>query len=90
MNNFVLPKLEYFESYHFISTILVWNLNWYDKMFSGWICSLYLTENCNYCVELGKNCKFSLVGIDGKDLYDGNNTLTLGTNIITNSNFTAF
>jgi len=34
-------------------------------------------ENCNYAVELGKNCKFSLVGIDGKDLYDGNETLTL-------------
>ena len=35
-------------------------------------------ENCNYAVELGKKCKFSLVGIDGKDLYDGNMTLTLG------------
>ncbi|KAK2190670.1 hypothetical protein NP493_70g00021 [Ridgeia piscesae] len=34
-------------------------------------------ENCNYAVELGKKCKFSLVGIDGKDLYDGNMTLTL-------------
>ena len=38
----------------------------------------YLSENCNYVVELGKDCKFSLVGIDGKDLYDGNPTLTLG------------
>jgi len=34
-------------------------------------------ENCNYVVELGKGCRFSLVGIDGKDLYDGNQTLTL-------------
>jgi len=34
-------------------------------------------ENCNYAVELGRQCKFSLVGIDGKDLYDGNPTLTL-------------
>jgi plastin-3 len=33
--------------------------------------------NCNYAVELGKQCKFSLVGIDGKDIYDGNQTLTL-------------
>jgi len=33
--------------------------------------------NCNYAVELGKVCKFSLVGIDGKDIYDGNPTLTL-------------
>ena len=36
-------------------------------------------ENCNYAVELGKQCKFSLVGIAGKDIYDGNETLTLGT-----------
>jgi len=36
------------------------------------------SENCNYAVELGKSCKFSLVGIDGKDLYDCNETLTLG------------
>jgi len=34
-------------------------------------------ENCNYAVELGKQSRFSLVGIDGKDLYDGNQTLTL-------------
>jgi len=34
-------------------------------------------ENCNYAVELGRASKFSLVGIDGKDLYDGNQTLTL-------------
>jgi len=34
-------------------------------------------ENCNYAVELGRVCKFSLVGIDGKDIHDGNETLTL-------------
>jgi len=34
--------------------------------------------NCNYAVELGKKSRFSLVGIDGKDIYDGNPTLTLG------------
>lgn len=34
-------------------------------------------ENCNYAVLLGKQCNFSLVGISGKDLYDGNKTLTL-------------
>jgi len=39
-----------------------------------WVCS----ENCNYAVELGKQCKFSLVGVAGKDIYDGNETLTLG------------
>ena len=35
-------------------------------------------ENCNYAVELGKQVKFSLVGIAGNDIYDGNETLTLG------------
>lgn len=37
-------------------------------------------ENCNYAVELGKQLKFSLVGIAGHDLSDGNATLTLGKN----------
>ncbi|RKP02291.1 hypothetical protein CXG81DRAFT_10976 [Caulochytrium protostelioides] len=35
-------------------------------------------ENCNYVVLLGKQIKFSLVGIGGTDLVDGNKTLTLG------------
>lgn len=35
-------------------------------------------QNCNYAVELGKQLRFSLVGIQGKDIYDGNPTLTLG------------
>ncbi|ORZ38254.1 Fimbrin, actin-bundling protein [Catenaria anguillulae PL171] len=37
-------------------------------------------ENCNYVVVLGKSpaLKFSLVGIQGLDLVDGNRTLTLG------------
>ncbi|XP_049845452.1 plastin-3-like [Schistocerca gregaria] len=34
-------------------------------------------ENCNYAVELGKQLKFSLVGIAGQDINDGNATLTL-------------
>ncbi|XP_066445720.1 plastin-1 [Eleutherodactylus coqui] len=35
-------------------------------------------ENCNYAVELGKNkARFSLVGICGNDLHEGNRTLTL-------------
>lgn len=35
-------------------------------------------ENCNYAIELGKNqAKFSLVGIAGQDLNEGNRTLTL-------------
>jgi len=35
-------------------------------------------ENDNYAVDLGKQMKFSLVGIGGVDLADGNETLTLG------------
>jgi len=37
-------------------------------------------ENCNYAVDLGKAdpFKFSLVGVGGSDLVDGNKTLTLG------------
>lgn len=34
-------------------------------------------ENCNYAVQLGKQLKFSLVGIAGQDLSEGNPTLTL-------------
>ncbi|KAF7651595.1 hypothetical protein LDENG_00108870 [Lucifuga dentata] len=35
-------------------------------------------ENCNYAVELGKSkAGFSLVGIGGQDLFEGNETLTL-------------
>jgi len=34
-------------------------------------------ENDNYALELGKQLQFSLVGIGGKDLFDGNKTLTL-------------
>ena len=34
-------------------------------------------ENCNYAVELSKDMKFSLVGIGGNDIYDGNEKLTL-------------
>jgi len=34
-------------------------------------------ENTNYAVLLGKQLKFSLVGICGSDLTDGNKTLTL-------------
>ncbi|EDV21962.1 Fimbrin [Trichoplax sp. H2] len=32
-------------------------------------------ENCNYAVEIGKNLKFSLVGIGGEDIFNGTKTL---------------
>lgn len=35
-------------------------------------------ENTNYAVELGKHNGFSLVGIQGADITDGQRTLTLG------------
>jgi len=34
-------------------------------------------ENCNYAVDLGRKQKFSLVGIAGADICEGNATLTL-------------
>ena len=34
-------------------------------------------ENSNYAVQLGKELKFSLVGIAGQDISEGNPTLTL-------------
>lgn len=39
-------------------------------------------ENCNYAVDLGKQLKFSLVGIAGQDLSEGNATLTLGECVV--------
>jgi len=35
-------------------------------------------ENCNYAVHLGKQLKFSLVGIAGSDIHAANKVLTLG------------
>lgn len=35
-------------------------------------------ENANYAVEIGKAVNFSLVGIEGGDIVDGNKLLTLG------------
>ncbi|CAK7271408.1 fimbrin [Sporothrix epigloea] len=35
-------------------------------------------ENTNYAIELGKHLGFSLVGIQGADITDGQKTLTLG------------
>lgn len=34
-------------------------------------------ENCNYAVELGRQLRFSLVGIGGEDIHNGTKTLTL-------------
>lgn len=37
-------------------------------------------ENCNYAVEVGRQMKFSLVGIGGNDINAGVKTLILGEN----------
>ena len=44
-------------------------------------------ENCNYAVELGKQLKFSLVGIGGEDIRNGTRTLVLGETFIAISAF---
>ena len=36
-------------------------------------------ENCKYAVQLGKDLGFSLVGVGGNDILDGNKKLILGT-----------
>jgi plastin-1 len=44
---------------------------------SGEMSRFKMVENTNYCVEVGKQNRFSLVGIQGADLTDGQRTLTL-------------
>jgi len=40
---------------------------------------LKMVENSNYAIDICKDLKFSLVGIAGSDIVDGNETLTLAT-----------
>ncbi|KAI5294781.1 Fimbrin, actin-bundling protein [Ascosphaera acerosa] len=44
----------------------------------GEIMRFKAVENTNYAIELGKQSRFSLVGIQGADITDGQRTLTLG------------
>jgi hypothetical protein len=39
--------------------------------------NMKMVENCNYCCELGAQLGFSLIGIQGKDIFDAIKTLTL-------------
>lgn len=48
------------------------------KPASGELSRFKALENTNYGVEIGKANNFSLVGIDGSDIVDGNKLLTLG------------
>jgi hypothetical protein len=53
--------------------IVNWNQVNKNKPLTTW----KALENDNYAVALGKQLKFSLVGIQGKDIMDGNKNLTL-------------
>ncbi|KAI4228069.1 MAG: hypothetical protein L6R36_001922 [Xanthoria steineri] len=44
----------------------------------GEIMRFKAVENTNYAIELGKQMRFSLVGVQGADITDGQRTLTLG------------
>jgi plastin-1 len=44
---------------------------------SGEMSRFKMVENTNYCVDVGKQNRFSLVGIQGADITDGQKTLTL-------------
>ncbi|KAG4029378.1 hypothetical protein MFRU_016g01310 [Monilinia fructicola] len=45
---------------------------------SGEMSRFKALENTNYAIELGKQNRFSLVGVQGADIHDGQKTLTLG------------
>jgi plastin-1 len=52
-------------------------VNWKQVNKEGNMHRIKQVENSNYAVELGKELKFSLVGIGGVDIANGNETLTL-------------
>lgn len=54
-------------------------VNWskVHKKFNKLKANFEKIENCNYACELGNKLEFSLVGVGGKDIHDGNQTLTL-------------
>ncbi|CAG5120872.1 unnamed protein product, partial [Candidula unifasciata] len=55
--------------------IVDWNK--VHKKFSKLKANFEKIENCNYACQLGQKLEFSLVGVAGKDIKDGNQTLTL-------------
>ncbi|KFM74902.1 Plastin-2, partial [Stegodyphus mimosarum] len=65
-----------FQLYDIIKPGIVdWNR--VHRVFSKLKAFMEKLENCNYAVQLGKELKFSLVGIAGHDISEGNPTLTL-------------
>lgn len=65
-----------FQLYNIIRPGIV-NWNRVHRKFSNLRKFMEKLENCNYAIELGKEIKFSLVGIAGHDINEGNVTLTL-------------
>ncbi|XP_018334938.1 plastin-2 [Agrilus planipennis] len=65
-----------FQLYDVIKPGIV-NWNKVHRKFSNLRKFMEKLENCNYAVELGREIKFSLVGIAGQDIQEGNVTLTL-------------
>lgn len=65
-----------FQLYNIIRPGIV-NWNRVHRKFSNLRKFMEKLENCNYAIELGKEIKFSLVGIAGQDINEGNVTLTL-------------
>ena len=65
-----------FQLYDIIKPGIV-NWNKVHNKFSNLRKFMEKLENCNYAVELGRQIKFSLVGIAGQDINEGNVTLTL-------------
>ncbi|XP_041654129.1 plastin-3-like [Cheilinus undulatus] len=64
--------------YERIKVPVDWDYRVNHPPYKALVAHLKKIENCNYAVELGtEKAGFSLVGIAGQDLYDGNETLTL-------------
>lgn len=74
----IQSALVIFQLYEKIKVPVNWdkvNRGPFKKLIGG---NMKKVENCNYAVELGKTkAHFSLVGIGGEDIYNGNKTLTL-------------
>lgn len=73
-------KRKFANNYHLLisrSQLITRPIRFIDCMTSFFQVFLMI-ENCNYAVDLGKQINLSLVGVGGSDIYDGNETLTLG------------
>lgn len=58
--------------------ICCFSVSWFYIYVVSMFPDLVSPENCNYACQLGNKLEFSLVGVAGKDIKDGNQTLTLG------------